>query len=504
MRWWSRNLGLYTTSKRKRAGPTAPRLDRPATSKMPRRSPASHDAPVREPITDLRIQTVLSEYQRWAGSFVDFCKHLREHCCIEYGATTVSSILARHGLRAPRRRPGRSPDEKALRESFETFFPGAQWVGDGHEITFEFNGEPYTFNLELAVDTDSAALVGGHLGRYEDSSAVVRAFHDGVTTTGSRPLAFLLDNRECNHTADVQAALDDSLLIRSTPGRAQNKAHVEGAFGLFQQTVPPLQINADNSRDLVAAIVALIVQTWARTLNGKKRRARGNRSRTEVYRDAQPTQEQIEHAREQLAKRQRQQEKARQTLLARQDPVKRELLTRAFRELGLTDPDGNVQLAIARYPINTLVDAIAVFKRKKAASTLPEGAGARYLLGIVVKVNADNEQRHLVDELLQLRLQARDLLLDHLVTERDVLQKAESMVTTRIDLFIDRALATDSLLTRLFWLRSTAEQLLATPETKHTALLRHAAARITTNYRVPASTRQQAICHLTALVIPVL
>lgn len=456
-----------------------------------------------EPVTDLRIQTILSEYREWKGSFADFCKHLRDHCCIEYGRTTISTILGREGLRAPRRRPGRSPDEIALRNAFETFFPGAQWVGDGHELAFELNGETHKVNLELCVDADSAAAVGAHVSPQEDSNAVVHAFDDGVATTGKPPLAFLLDNRASNHTPDVEAAVGESLLIRSTPGRAQNKAHAEGAFGLFQQTAPPLQINADTPRDLVAEIVAIIVMVWARTLNGKKRPAHGNRSRIELYQQAQPTPEQIEKAQAALEERQRKQEKARQTQLARQDPRKRDLLEKAFRDLELNDPDGNVQLAIARYPFDAIVDGVAIHTAKKAAQTLPESAGARYLLGIVKNVSVHNEQRHLVDKLLRLRLEARDRLLDHLVTECQVLQRAEPHTTARIDLFIDRALPTDSLMTRLFWLRTTAEQIRATPEANRPELVRRAAARITTNYRIPAATRQQAICYLTALVCPI-
>ena len=454
------------------------------------------------PVSELRIQTVLTEWQAWKGTFVEFCNHLRENCFIEIGRTAISTILACHGMRTPARRPGRSPDEVALRGAFETFFPGAQWVGDGHQIALELNGTRYELNLELFVDAYSAALIGGHIGEQEDSSAVVDAFSDGVATAGEPPLAVLLDNRASNHTPDVQESLGDTLLIRSTTGRAQNKAHVEGAFGLFEQTAPPLRIDAGSPQELAAQIVALLVMVWGRTLNTKKLPARGNRSRVELHRQAQPTAEEIARARDLLAQRQRQQERARQTQLARQDPLKRELLAREFRALHLTDPDGNVQLAIARYPLDAIIDAFAVFKAKKSADTLPDGAGPRYLLGIVRNISAHNEQRHLVDELLRLRLQVHDSLLQHLVTERQVLHGAEPQTAARIDLFVDRALPTDSLITRLFWLRSAAEEISASPELRRTALVRRAAARITTSYRVPVAARQQAICYLASLVFP--
>lgn len=456
-----------------------------------------------EPATDARIQTVLDEHKRWKGSFSKFCKHIKDNCFIDYGRSTISNILSSHGVRFPKRRNKRSPDECALRKSFETFFPGAQWVGDGHEITFTLCGEPFKFNLELLVDTAVSAMVGGDISPHEDSDTLIRAHDDGVATTGHRPLAILLDNRHSNHTEQVKTALSESLLIRSTLGRAQNKAHVEGAFGLFQQTIPDLELNADTPRELAAGIVKLIVITWARTLNHKKLSDRGNRSRVELYRDNQPSPEQIQQARIRLAQRQRRQEKARQTELARQDPIKRKLLEEAFEQLGLQDPDGNVQLAISRYPLDAIIEGIATFTAQKKADDLPEGAGARYLRGIVFNINAREVAIHLVDELLRLRLQARDMLLDHLVTEHQVVQKSEPELTERIGLYLARALDTESLLTRLFWLRCIADEIRATPQTQHEGLTRRVTQRIILNYRIPRATRHEAIRYLMRLVFPV-
>ena len=472
------------------------------SSKKPSGDAQDGETPAVDSASEYRIQTVLTEHRSWKGDFVEFCQHIRKNCHINYGRTMISEILSSHGLRSPKKRRGRSPDERALRKAFETFFPGAQWVGDGHEITFKLNGETFKFNLELFVDADTAALVGAHVGEQEDSSAVIRAFGDGVATTGNKPLAALLDNRASNHTDDVREALEDTLLIRSTPGRAQNKGHVEGAFGLFQQTVPSLEINASNLHDLVAAIVTLIFQTWARTINHRKRRKRGDRSRVDLYQNGKPSPEDIKKARAKLIERQKRQEKARATELARQNPVVRKLLVRAFEEFGLVDPDGNVKFAIARYSLETIVDGIATFRAKKSANTLPATAGASYLLGIVRNINARAEIIAMVDELLQLRLEARDIFLAHLVTEREVLQKAEPDTRGRLDLFIERALDTDNLLTRLFWLRSTANQIRAAPQAQHDALVRRAAGHIATNYRVPVTVRQEAVRYLAGLVVP--
>jgi hypothetical protein len=54
---------------------------------------------------------------------------VREEQRVSFGRSLISDILSVNGMRRPRRRSGRSPDEDALRKSFATFFGGAQWTG---------------------------------------------------------------------------------------------------------------------------------------------------------------------------------------------------------------------------------------------------------------------------------------------------------------------------------------------------------------------------------------
>ena len=104
---------------------------------------------------------------------------------LELGTTLIANILFEYGLRIPARRDGRSRDDEALRKSFETFFPGAQWVGDGKQLAIVIDGKTFHRNLELIVDAASAAAVGISVRDEEDSAAVVQAFAQGVAATGA-------------------------------------------------------------------------------------------------------------------------------------------------------------------------------------------------------------------------------------------------------------------------------------------------------------------------------
>jgi hypothetical protein len=186
---------------------------------------------------------------------------------VPFGRSLLAQILEVYGLRLRARRPGRSPDEIALRGTFDTFFPGAQWVGDGKTVTVVIGQESLHVTLELITDTKSGTFVGLSVHDSEDSTAIVEAFGNGVSATGAPPLALLLDNRPSNHTPEVDAVLQGALRIRATPERPQNKAHAEGAFGLFAQTVPPLVLDtALDQSSLVRQLVLLVATTWARAV----------------------------------------------------------------------------------------------------------------------------------------------------------------------------------------------------------------------------------------------
>ncbi len=455
-----------------------------------------------DPVTTGRIETLIEQWRCWSGGFSAFCDHVSFNLRIPYGHTLIASILEQHGERIPRRRSGRSPDEKALRGAFETFFPGAQWVGDGTPIDVQIGEQRFRFNLELNVDAHSAASVGVSIRDEEDSEAVIEAFNDGVRTTGAQPLAELLDNRPSNHTPEVDERLGSTIRIRATKGRGQNKAHVEGTFGLFFQVVPLLAITATSPKDVARQLVQLVVQTWARTLNHKPRKDRQGRSRVEIYTAEEPTPEQVEQARAALEQRRKQHEQARQTLEARQDPFVRGILDDAFARLALVDIEGNIRSAIARYPLDAIVNGIATFEGKRNAGTLPDGVGGRYLLGIVNNISQQDEGLQITEALLHARLDARDRLLAPLRKTLDSTLKLIADPIDTLNKLVDFALEPGRKIDQLFWLGAIADLIRDQPVSRHTALLRFTAQRIHAIFAVAHKDRQIAVRFICSRVIP--
>jgi len=454
-------------------------------------------------ITAAHVATVLTAYEHWHGGFRDFCDHVQRELGVPWGRDTIAQVLELHGVRLARRRPGRSPDELALRGAFQTFFPGAQWVADGMSVPMAIGGgQTVVLNFELQCDTYSGAFVGISIRDTEDSAAVVESFQDGIATTGAAPLAELLDNKPSNHTEEVDAALGDTLRLRATIERPQNKAHVEGAFGLFSTTALPLELDLRASpRDIAAQVLGLVTATWARASNQRPRGDRGGRSRAQLY-ALDPTPEQIAEAQRAFEERRRRQDLARQTLEARQRPDVAAFLDEAFIRLELLDPERHVRLAISRYPFDAIVAGLAIFESKHRRGTLPDGVDARYLLGIVRNIDEQEEGQLIAETLLRLRRQARDITLARLERERAALCIPERHADEVLDDLIDRALLDPSALDRTFWLDALVSFVLAAPNEQRYARCDQATRKILATFRADPRNRHSAVRLLIQRLVP--
>jgi hypothetical protein len=360
----------------------------------------------------------------------------------------------------------------------------------------------FTVNLELAVDAHTDAFCGLSVRDTEDAPAVVEAVTDGIATTGAAPLALLLDNRPSNHTPEIDAALKDTIRIRATLFRPQNKAHVEGAFGLFSRVLPELVLDTRaGEKQLALSLCRLVAAIWATTLNHRPRKDRDGRSRVELYSEK-PSLEQIQDARQKLRALAEKQERARHTLEQRRRPEVLALLDEHFTRLGLLDKERHVRLAIAGYPLDAIVQGLAIFAGKLRAQSLPDGADARYLLGIVRNVAAQTEADLIARALLDLRLEVRDRLLAPLIVDRDALCAGQDLSRICKDC-IDRALSTSSPLERLFWLDALENRLASRSLLERSDLFRAAARRINATFAVSVKERADVILSLAQRLIPI-
>jgi hypothetical protein len=173
-----------------------------------------------------------------------------------------------------------------------------------------------------------------------------------------------------------------------------------------------------------------------------------------------PTDEQIAAARHELVERCRRQELARATLAARERPEVRDLLDAEFDKLGLSDPERNV--------------------------------------------DAQREGDCIAEALLEMRLKVRDRTLAGLTAQRSTVSTSTGKASDVIADCVDRALATDKRLDRLFWLTVLSNEIQARAadldELKR--LYFTATRRINTTFRVSPHERQDAMRFLVDHLVP--
>jgi len=459
---------------------------------------------VEDKVASLRIQSILEAWKQWDGNFISFCKHVKEHLRIPYKTAFVRTVLFVHRLRTPRRRPGRTPDEQALRQQYERFFPGAQWQGDGMQIPVTLNGERFNFNLQLNVDTASGAWTGMALRDEEDSAGVVAALGDGIQNTGTKPLAAVLDNRPSNFTDEVRKLFRTIgvCLIAATKGRAQNKAHVEGAFGLFSQQAPPLEIQANTPREMARQVLKLCLQTFGRLLNHRPTKGHGGLSRVDVYNNSAPSPDQVKKAKEELKKIQRRQDKKLQTLEAQTDPVIVQMLDKAFERLGFEDPHQHFRKAMARHGRDFVLEGIAIFEGRAKRKTLPPEAGPRYLLGIIKNLHSVWESEAIVEELIERRVEAHDLQLGFLDERRQSILDGHTGFDDAASAMVDALVESNRKTDCYFWIQSLGILIQDQPENQRPDCLRNVARRIYTSFGIHRNDRQAYVLQVARFVWP--
>jgi len=176
------------------------------------------------------------------------------------------------------------------------------------------------------------------------------------------------------------------------------------------------------------------------------------------------------------------------------------LLAEAFERLGFDDPSGRLLTAIASFPLEAIVNGLAIYEGRLRAGTLPQDVDARYLRGIIRNLAGEAELYETSEALLRLRLRTHDLMLAHLAVQRDQLEEDPDDPLALVVEMVDRALKATRSIDRTFWLLATADILNADVDPQQG--LRVAARRISTTHSVPLHRRHAALRLLHAKVRP--
>ena len=440
----------------------------------------------------LEMCRILREWERWQGSFAGFVAHLRD-LGLRYGKTWLMGLLYLAAARKLLRRP---PPQPQARGSTFRPLPGLQWTSDGKQFDVVVDGETYTITWQPMVDVGSAAFVGSAVRPEEDTAGVLKSLNDGIETTGASPAALLVDNKACNKSAALEEGLPaDTFLMHSTVGRAQNKATVEGSFGLFAQDLGPVVAAVDTSTpERVAQTVGeAVVRAYAQGRNQKPRR--DGQTRREIYLDTLRPPEKVAADIERLRAIKERIDTREAREAARRDPRVMAAIEQACRRFAFFD-DGDIAVSLRDLPLAAIESATAIYAAKLDAGSLPLDVGLRYFAGIARNWHTEFELRRFEDHLVDVLRHRDDVVLVHLEDKANALNTRD--LSERLLAIIGELLATEHHpAAQSFWRRRLVAEAATALEALRDALRRLLCARIRRHYAATKAHRQ----HLVDLVV---
>ena len=422
-------------------------------------APAAHPPPTGG--FALRMLRIVQEWEQWSGSFDAFVRKHLLSLGIRHGKATVAHLLHLAAARKLLRRP---PPEPSARGSTFRPPPGVQWSSDGKQLAILVNNERFTVSWQPMLDVGSTATVGSVIRPEEDTAGVIASFAEGVGTTGAPPKALLLDNKAPNKSPALAAALPaGTLVMYGTNGRPQSKATIEGSFGLFAQELGPVaaRVDSSSSQSIALTVAEAVTRAYAAGRNRRPRRKDG-KTPYELYREADPSPEEIDAAVAKLRAIKERIDTRAQREAARRDPYVRALLENAFSRFGFTD-DGDLLASLAALSRPAIESAIAIYAAKQGASSLPVDADVRYFAGIARHCQHELELQLYEVELVSLLEREEQLVTVHL--ERKAAELASLDTAAHLAAIVRELLITPAPVAHVFWRRRF--ECIAAPISQH-------------------------------------
>ncbi len=341
---------------------------------------------------------IVDEWMRWIGPARPFITHAAQcfklsHAQVQRLLKILGIISARTQRKAPR-----------WRGATQMLTPGTLLVTDGKWLTVQLTDTEQTlyFNWQGIVDQTTGCDTAAVVTPQEDAHAVQKAFDSSVRFLGGRvPDALLHDNRPCYDDEKLRQTLKryGTDMIPATPGRAQNKAVLEGAFGLFQQRVGTLRLDDTDDDTLIRSAVEEMVRVYTAATNHVPRIELDGRSRLQALQEACPTAEQRRRDEQFLAQLKADHPKPRSR---EPRPESLKLIEHVFERFDLAkhDPKGELRRFLATFSATAIRRAAAVLAAK--IDRLDPRYVHRYLTQVVRTQQDEVDLERAAEELLEL------------------------------------------------------------------------------------------------------
>jgi len=347
------------------------------------------------------VHLIATEWQSWDGPTRAFLGHAARSFRIS--PAQVKRVLIILGVISPRRR-------RRFRYRGEThpLSPGTMLVTDGKRVNVDLtdSGERIHVNWQAMVDQTTACDTAAVLSNEECAAGVAEAYQRSLVTLGGVvPEALLHDNKPCYDDASLKQTIRDcgTTMIPATPSRAENKAVVEGAFGLFEQRVGAIRLDDSNRDSLIHSAIEEVLRAYTAATNSVPRVELDGQSRVGALQDSCPSYEQQQRDLAFLANLKAEHESS-QRWQRPPDPTSLALLDGVFERLDLLDkdPKRSLRLYLARYQPAAIRRAAAIVSAKLFRSAIDRRWAHRYLVKVIQTQQDELDLERAAQELHQL------------------------------------------------------------------------------------------------------
>ena len=265
----------------------------------------------------------------------------------------------------------------------------------------------------------------------------------------------------------------------------------------------PIVLPDHSPRALARATLRSVLFAYCAGRNHVPRKNLNGLSPAQAFEASNPSQQQRDAARQRLQQIEQRIRTRNDRDRQRTDPVALQLVQQAFDEQGLQDPNGFHVRSIARHGLTAAMEAIAIFTAKHKAGATPAEYPERYFLGIAHNVSLRNEHRATYDALVELRIKARDIVLQPLIEEEQRLQETLT-AADYLDHVATLSLSEIVTLDRRFWQIKTLATLSKLPDEERQWHARRIQRRLAATYMIPKEERAHFIQELAAVAFPLI
>ncbi|MBM4355105.1 MAG: hypothetical protein FJ109_15195 [Deltaproteobacteria bacterium] len=288
----------------------------------------------------------------------------------------------------------------------------------------------------------------------------------------------------------------------SSVGRPETNSPCETEFSLFTQKMIDLFFpDGLSEKELACRVLQYILYAYCAGRNFTPRKRLHHKTPAQAYADTRVPDEEKARVKEILKDLSRRVQEQAAADRRRCAPATLQLLTDSFPDLGLTDPKDTYIPSAATYGLDAASEAIAIFRAKKEAGTLPEDHHERYFLGITRNVAFRNEDQITYERLLDLRAKAGDLVLKPLV-EHDADLRSSLAPSDYRAAALDLALCSQAAVDRVFWRRRLLAAFEELPVPQRPDVGRTIARRIANQTRIPHRERDHFISLVARTAVP--